>query len=61
MYSNLYEFDFGELSGWMYKGNDWFLNYGYSRYQLKAGDRAEWVYTCDLDFDVGGYYAAKGE
>ena len=25
---NLYEFDCGETSGWMYKVNDWFPNYG---------------------------------
>jgi hypothetical protein len=54
---NLYEFDCGELSGWMYKGNGWFPNYGCSRYQLKQGDVVEWVYTCDLGRDVGGYYA----
>lgn len=59
--ANLYEFDCGELSGWMYKVNDWFPNYGCSRYRLKAGDRIEWVYTCDLGVDVGGYYATKGE
>lgn len=59
--ANLYEFDCGELSGWMYKVNDWFPNYGCSRYQLKQGDRVEWVYTCDLGIDVDGYYAAKGK
>ena len=58
--ANLYEFDCGELSGWMYEVNDWFPNYGCSRYQLKQGDRVEWVYTCDLGVDVGGYYAASG-
>lgn len=52
--NNLYEFDAGELSGWMYKVNDWFPNYGCSRYQLQAGDVVEWVYTCDLGRDVGG-------
>ena len=57
--ANLYEFDCGELSGWMYKVNDWFPNYGCSRYQLKAGDNVEWVYTCDLGNDVGGYYSAR--
>ena len=57
--ANLYEFDCGELSGWMYKVNDWFPNYGCSRYQLKAGDRVEWVYTCDLGNDVGGHYSAR--
>ncbi len=59
--ANLYEFDCGELSGWMYKVNDWFPNYGCSRYQLKSGDKVEWVYTCDLGVDVGGYYASKGK
>lgn len=59
--NNLYEFDCGELSGWMYKVNDWFPNYGCSRYQLKEGDVVEWVYTCDLGVDVGGYYAVGGE
>ena len=54
---NLYEFDCGELSGWMYKVNDWFPNYGCSRYQLKEGDVIEWVYTCNLGIDVGGHYA----
>lgn len=58
--NNLYEFDCGELSGWMYKVNGWFPNYGCSRYQLKDGDVVEWVYTCDLGRDVGGYYSAGG-
>jgi len=57
---NLYEFDCGELSGWMYKVNGWFPNYGCSRYQLKPGDKVEWVYTCDLGIDVGGYYSSAG-
>lgn len=51
--NNIYEFDCGELSGWMYKVNDWFPNYGCSRYQLQDGDKIEWVYTCDLGKDVG--------
>ena len=55
--NNLYEFDCGELSGWMYKVNDWFPNYGCSRYQLQDGDVIEWVYTCSLGIDVGGYYS----
>ena len=58
---NLYEFDVGNLSGWMYKVNDWFPNYGCSRYQLKDGDVIEWVYTCDLGYDVGGGYATGSE
>lgn len=55
---NLYEFDCGDLSGWMYKVNDWFPNYGCNRYQLQDGDVIQWVYTCDLGVDVGGYQAA---
>ena len=58
---NLYEFDVGNLSGWMYKVNDWFPNYGCSRYQLKDGDVIEWVYTCDLGKDVGGDYWNESE
>ena len=57
--NNLYEFDVGELSGWMYKVNGWFPNYGCSRYQLKAGDVVEWVYTCDLGRDVGEYMGGQ--
>lgn len=56
--SNLYEFDCGSLSGWMYKVNGWFPNYGCSRYVLSDGDKIEWVYTCDLGEDVGGGYSA---
>lgn len=58
--NNLYEFDAGELSGWMYKVNGWFPNYGSSRYMLKDGDVVDWVYTCDLGRDVGGYGATGG-
>ena len=57
---NLYEFDCGELSGWMYRVNGWYPNYGSSRYQLKEGDIVEWRYTCDLGNDVGGAYAVGG-
>lgn len=57
--ANLYEFDCGELSGWMYRVNGWFPNYGCSRYALKDGDKVEWVYTCDLGSDVGGSYFAQ--
>ena len=59
--ANLYEFDCGDRSGWMYKVNDWFPNYGCSRYELQDGDTVEWVYTCELGDDVGGGYAAEGE
>ncbi len=46
--ANIYEFDCGELSGWTYRVNGVFPNYGCSKYRLKEGDRVEWIYTCDL-------------
>lgn len=56
---NIYEFDAGELSGWMYKVNGEFPNYGCSKYILKNGDRVEFVYTCDLGKDVGNRYQSN--
>lgn len=53
---HLYEFDCGGGSGWMYKVNGWFPNYGCSQYQLKDGDTMEWCYTCDVGKDVGDQY-----
>lgn len=55
---NLYEFDVGEQSGWMYSVNGWFPNYGCSRYLLHDGDIVEWHYTCDMGEDVGGGFVA---
>ncbi len=53
--NNLYEFDCGAESGWMYKVNGWFPNYGCSSYTLKDGDVIVWCYTCNgLGADVGG-------
>ena len=57
---NLYEFDCGALSGWMYRVNGWYPNYGCSRYQLQDGDVVEWRFTCDLGNDIGGGYAVGG-
>lgn len=51
--NNLYEFDCGNLSGWMYRVDGWYPNYGCSRYQLCDGETVEWRYTCDLGKDVG--------
>ncbi|MCH3971889.1 MAG: DUF4430 domain-containing protein [Oscillospiraceae bacterium] len=52
---HLYEFDCGSQSGWMYKVNGWFPNYGCSAYKLKSGDSIVWCYTCKgLGADVGG-------
>ena len=53
--NHLYEFDCGYESGWMYKVNGWFPNYGCSSYSLKPDDDIAWLYTCKgLGQDVGG-------
>ncbi len=51
--NNLGEFDCGELSGWCYCVDDWFPNYGASRYVLKESEYIRWRYTCDLGRDLG--------
>ncbi len=51
----LYEFDCGAESGWMFKVNGWFPNYGSSAYVLENGDTIMWEYTCvGLGADLGG-------
>jgi len=57
--ANIYEFDCGELSGWMYKVNGDFPKFGSSSYKLKNGDKLEWIYTCDFGKDVGGEYIQR--
>lgn len=52
--NHLYEFDCGTQSGWMYKVNGWFPNYGCSAYELKGGEEIVWAYTCvGLGTDIG--------
>ena len=45
--NHLYEFDCGQDSGWMYKVNGWFPNFGCSSYPLSDGDAITWCYTCN--------------
>lgn len=52
--NQLYEFDAGSLSGWMYNVNGWYPNYGASSYNsLEDGDVIEWRYTKELGHDIG--------
>lgn len=44
--NQLYEFDCGNQSGWVYKVNGCSPNYGSSAYTLKNGDAVVWAYTC---------------
>lgn len=55
---NVYEFDFGELSGWVYKVNGEFPAYSSSEYKVKAGDEIVFVYTCDLGKDAGNNFSS---
>ena len=49
---NLYEYDCGELSGWIYRVNGETLGYSCSKYLLLDGDMVEFLYTCDLGDDL---------
>lgn len=49
----LYEFSCGPLSGWMYRVDGVYPNYGCSKYDLTDGQVIEWIYTCNLGKDVG--------
>ena len=52
--NNLYQFDCSSESGWMYKVNEWFPNYGVSAYTVSDGDVIEFLYTCHgYGTDVG--------
>ena len=55
---NLYAYDAGDLSGWMYSVNGAFPNYGCSQYVVQAGDVIVWHYTCDLGADLGAENAS---
>ncbi len=59
--NNIYEFDCGETSGWMYRVNNTFPNYSSGHYTVKSGDNIEFIYTCNLGKDIGGDYATDGQ
>lgn len=49
---NLYEFDCGNLSGWLYRVNGQAPSVGCSQYKLKNGDKIEFLYTCNMGRDL---------
>lgn len=49
---NIYEFDFGAKSGWMYQVNGVLKNMGAGAYVLKKGDELRWLYTKDFGNDL---------
>lgn len=48
----LYEFDCGELSGWVYTVNGITPGTGCSSYGLEDGDSIKWIYTLDQGRDI---------
>lgn len=50
--ANLYEFDCGELSGWMYLINEKILSVSCSKYEIQNGDKIEFRYTCNMGNDL---------
>ena len=46
--AQIYEFDCGDTSGWLYKVNGEKPNYGCSQYQVQKGDKIEFFYQCSL-------------
>jgi len=53
----LYEFDCGPASGWQYRVNGWYPNYGCSSYYIKDGDHIVWAYTCEgYGTDIGNNF-----
>ena len=53
---NLYEFDCGPQSGWIYSVNGIHPGVGCSTYTLADGDVILFSYTCDLGADLGADY-----
>jgi hypothetical protein len=50
--NNLYEKDYGDLSGWMYFVNGESPQIGCGNYKLSDGDEIVWCYTCDMGADL---------
>ena len=48
----LYEFDYGNLSGWMYSVNGEFADRGCGEYTLSDGDIIKWQYTRNIGDDL---------
>jgi hypothetical protein len=51
--NDLYEFDEGAGSGWMYSVNDKFPSRSAGAWSVKPGDHIQWLYTTNLGKDLG--------
>lgn len=52
----IYEFDFGDLSGWVYHVNGITPSRNCGEYVLSDGDKIQWLYTCELGHDLDEVY-----
>lgn len=52
----IYEYDFGDLSGWVYHVNGIAPSRSCGEYELSDGDRIEWLYTCEIGHDLDEVY-----
>lgn len=50
--NQIYEFDCGSLSGWQYFINRENQSLGAAQYEVKDGDRIDWIYMCDMGEDI---------
>lgn len=50
--NNVYEMEYGDLSGWMYMVNGEFPDCSCGEYELNDGDCVEWVYSRDIGHDI---------
>ena len=50
--ANIYNFDCGEMSGWLYKVNGEAADKSAAQYIVNENDVIEWVYSCDMGNDI---------
>ena len=50
---SIYEYDHGDLSGWMYRVNGELPNIGCGYFKVKDGDNVEILYSTNIGRDLG--------
>jgi len=58
--NNLFEFDRGPKSGWLYRVNGSLYSKSAGTFTVNAGDVIEWLYTLDLGRDIEGNVSFSG-
>lgn len=58
---NIYEFDNGPESGWLFRVNGEVSQTSSGAYKLNDGDRIEWLYTTDLGREFGAKTTGGGK